>query len=133
MIKSTRKYCGPKLISKTLALTKKCYDEASVEVVEQFKVDNNNLSLTEELLFALKAYQQKRVDSWWLETMMITEEQLHNLKLETDDKYLQKLRRLSSKQMEDILWVHEKGRVVRAQRTVEVLLAELAQRALLQS
>lgn len=133
MTKSTRKYCGPNLIAKTLAVTKKCYDEASTEVVEQFKIDNGNISLTEELLFALRAYQHKRVDSWWLETMMMTEEQLHNIKLETDNKYIQKLRVLSSKQIEDILWVHEKGHVVRAQRTVEALLAELAQRSLLQS
>jgi hypothetical protein len=48
-----------------------------------------------------------------------------------DDLYLAEINKLSSQELEDILFCHERGRMRRAPRTLESIVSELTRRVLL--
>ena len=124
-----RKYCGPQLVDRIKKLTNACYMSSVEETMAEFNCNAD----PEEIQYAVRSYRQYgSVDPWWLDSLSLTNELLSNMKQKIDDRYLQKLMELSSKQIEDILWVHEKGKVRRAPRTVESLISELTRRSLLE-
>lgn len=127
----TRKYCGPKLVNAVKKLTTSCYFQAVETALSSLNL-NPKTPIT-EIDYALRVYRTLgELDDWWLQRTGLIQEEFLELRTKTDDIYIEKLISLSTKQIEDILWVHEKRRIVRAPRTVEALLAELARRFLLQ-
>lgn len=128
---SARKYCGPKLINSVRKLTQACYETALINALSHYQIDpGTSLMEIENALRMYKIYGL--MEDWWLQKAWLTHTQFLELKQKTDNIYIEKLTSLSTKEIEDVLWVHEKRRIVRAPRTVEALLAELARRCLLQ-
>lgn len=126
-----RKYCGPKLVNKIKELTSDCYNSAVQSVMTELVTARPDLSST------IQVQIEFYIRHWSMYGHLAYSDDIEGLSLreikqKTDSKYLETLNLLSSKEIEDILWVHEKRRIIRAPRTVESLLAELARRAFLQ-
>lgn len=130
-IKGSRKYCGPQLVSKVRDLTTACYKHSLNEILDEHNITQNVLFRHEVEMVLKHVAKYRLIEPWWLEANNLTEKEVFDIKEKTDSRYLEKLCSLSSKQIEDILWAHEKGRIVRAPRTVEQLASELARRFLL--
>ena len=100
-----RKNCGPKLTNRVRELTRQLHNE-SIELAR------NEIPIEEEVGVSDLAH----------------ENYLKNLKLKAHELYQQRIRTLSTKDLEDILWVHECGSYKRMPETLENITSELAKR-----
>lgn len=130
-MKKPRKYCGPKLVARISKLTEKCYESALLEAAMAQGFSGSLSELQNHIRWMKVADSATLKHTVLLEDYNITWNVIAAISRNTDDIYLEKISSLTSKEIEDILWVHEKGRLVRAPRTVERLLAELAHRSLI--
>jgi hypothetical protein len=123
---SQRKYCGKKLVERVGKTTSKCYRDAFAHVVVGLNLPEEYYNEISWGLQLLRSGQELyAVDP------ILSEESLRKIKEAIDEEYLARLKSLSSKDIEDILWVHEKSKINRAPRTVEALKSELINREIL--
>lgn len=105
-----RKTCGPNLVSKIRDLTNVCYRDA-----KEFILSNMSASHKQDLMTS----------------DIFDPNQVRELKSAIDDQYLENIKKLSTQELEDILWVHHNGKLRRAERTIETIVAEIARRELM--
>ena len=102
-----RKNCGPQLTERVRNLTSElhaeCMEQARAEVLWTDEIAVSDLAL---------------------------EDHIRALKQRSHEIYQQRIRTLSTKDLEDILWVHECGSYKRMPETLENITSELAKRQL---
>jgi hypothetical protein len=106
-----RKNCGPQLVNRVKELTQDLYDECEEEA-------RTNIDLTVE------PSDVESTESWG--------DRYQAMRKLASDIYQERLKQLSTSDLEDILWVHENGLFRRARFTVENITLELATRQLLE-
>lgn len=112
------------LAAKIAKLTNHVYDQAVLQVKDwpQSKLhDNEFIDLVRSLRFADR-YGIADAESF---------AELQKLKVEIDDLYLSKMLSLNTQHLNEILIVHDTGRIKRTSRTIEAITSELARRELL--
>jgi hypothetical protein len=112
MTKSRKKYrknCGPKLVARVKQLTTDlfagCMDQARSETPFPSDEDLNTSDL-------------------------VMPDYIERLKIRSSEIYQERIKTLPTKDLEDILWVHENGIYRRAPSTLEGITSELAKRQL---
>ena len=121
-----RKNCGSKLVKRIGNITSDCYMQAVNHTIEQLDLSMFDVGP----LIALMRTTSEVLPYYELPAG-VDVDLIIKAKNLTDGIYLDKLKELPTKTIEDILFVHERGRIKRAQRTIETLLQELARRTLL--
>jgi hypothetical protein len=123
----TRKYCGVLFVKKISNLTSNIYFWSLSEIMAQLQINSDFYSDFEYRVRVANSgsYPLDEKCNYTTETVLQAREL-------TDDLYLNKLLELPSNIIEDILFVHNKGKLVRAQRTVNALIYELVRRSLLE-
>lgn len=101
-------------------VTNRCFKQAVIDVLKLKKIDNETLAeMIHEVRMAKNFGQQRDTD--------ITPE--HTAKI--DDRYLELILQLSSKDLNHIINCHKTAQIRRADRTIETIMNELASRELL--
>lgn len=127
MKRSPRKYCGKRLVQRIGSLTKSCYDKATLIVLDHLNIDPD---LHKDVMWGIAALKYENVSRWYVEDLLKIGD-LKKIKETIDSTYLEQLRALSTDDIEDIIFVHDKKKIIRANLTVEVLKSELISRAVL--
>ena len=108
--------------------TSRIFEESINDVFELHKIDKLDVDdVRRSIIIQLR---------WYGRTGQLTDsgsfsiDNIAEAKTKVDDLYLVKMIALPTKQLSDIIKVHEAGRVQRAPRTMEAILSELARRSL---
>ena len=105
-------------------LTNKCFEEAVKEVTGlDDDTSSDDVKTMIDFIRSTKLFGD-----------LYDEEELLNFahtKENVDDLYLQKILRLTSRQLEDIITVHEADYITRMPKTIEAILSELTRRSIL--
>lgn len=126
-----RKYCGKLLVKKVANITNDCFEEAIREVyTETIALMANDPA--NDLTYDSYEINDFKTDmrNYRYHFMNPDAQALIDAKNKVDELYLNKLLTLSTKVIEDVLWVHHNKKIVRAERTVETLTSELLRREL---
>ena len=123
-----RKNCGKLLVKKNIALTKECFNAAVDEAIIKYEV-NDEVNTKEDLITDMRSNKTMRTlrHSFGIDA----HPKIDEIKEFVDNLYLEKLCTLPTKDIEDIIWIHDNKRVIRAARTIETLTSELVRRALM--
>lgn len=107
-MKGKKRRCTDKLVERVRTATSECHVDAKEQTLKSQLLD-------------IEATTTEYYSTGFVRSM----------KEKVDNLYLENIKKLSSKMLEDILFLHEKGKLRRADRTVETILSELTRRALL--
>jgi hypothetical protein len=128
---SSKKYCGPQLVRKTSIVTTQCYNEAAFKVWLSIKGNKEYPPIKfQNFMWEVRKHKHK------YNSLHLSSDPLPNIDMlseKIDEIYLLNLTKLSSKMISDILWVHERGKILRKDRTIDVLTSELIHRELFNS
>lgn len=117
--------CTNRLIKRISDLTNKVFKQAVIEVMNAENFEEQQL---------LELIQSIRKVSLLHAIGALSDEEAENInksKHLIDSLYLDKLMTLSTKDLTDILFLHEHNRPSRAERTLEAITSELARRSIL--
>ena len=103
-----RKNCGPKLTARVRNLTSELYNTCQEQARTEIPFPDLNI---EESPGTLQDY-------------------INDIKTRSSELYQERIKTLPTKDLEDILWVHECGTFTRAPFTIEAITSELAKRQL---
>jgi hypothetical protein len=124
-----RKNCGKLLIKKNSAITSKCFDIAVDEIIVKWAIDEEKHSKKDLIIDMRMPALLKGIRNIFGEHD--THPEIYEIKEAVDSLYLEKLCTLLTKDIEDIIWIHECGKLKRASRTIETLTSELVRRAIM--
>ena len=113
-----RVYCGSKLVKKIFKLTQKVYYMSANEVFSKASQPEETYL---HLILLVRAFGYGAHDD---------DEQISYLKEKIDELYLHNLNTLKTRDIQDIIWVHESDKLKRAPKTIESLSSELMRRSL---
>ncbi len=120
-----RKYVTKKLVSRISSLTNRLFKESIIEVMNVKDATDEQIT---DFMSTIRriAWASKDIVEFGEEF----EETLKKKEL-IDDLYLSKMMMLNTKDLNDILFLHEHSKPKRAMRTLEAIHSELARRSIL--
>ena len=119
MKKQKKRYLTKKLIERTQELTNKLYKDSLYDISGIDSQKNEDVSSIIKRINEHKlGFKIDRDDVKYVES----------LRVKVDDLYLQKMIALTTKELEDILFLHSRKSPRRAERTIDAINSELARR-----
>jgi hypothetical protein len=124
-----RKNCGKQLVKKSAAITSKCFDTAVDDIIVKWKISDKKFPKAELIQDMRLPTELRGIRNFFNHNNI--HPQIDEIKEVVDNLYLEKLCALPTKDIEDIIWIHNCGKLKRALRTIETLTSELMRRMLM--
>lgn len=125
-----KRYCTKKMVERTKKATNICFEKALIKVLESYSIHNpvDILVIQNTLLYVRSGFKTNGITLSGIEFSI---DALRNIQKEASDIYLENIKQLPSKILEEIILCHDHHKFKRAQNTLNIILQELANRGLL--